>query len=243
MKRRYTFVVNWKMEKSFSKELKFSANNYDDFISLADKTATEIILCPSHLSIYPISKIFLNTPITVGAQVCSGHASGKFAGQISAQSLNEAGCTHAFVGHLEHLQEQNDSVPQQVQQLLSHGVTPIICVNNEVKHGSIVDTVRERLEFAASLSKAVSSHEHVYIAYDLAATQDPAPIDHIENVVSCIAKLAPKAFPHQKAKILYGRGVTPESIGNLKKINALGGFLVGKCGLNFQDFKKVVESK
>src|SRR3972149_4963667 len=126
------YVANWKMQKTFNQSIEWFSKYADDFDKLA--ILNDIVICPTFLEISEISKIInrlSNKHLFIGAQNCSAFESGAFTGEISAKSLREIGCSYCIVGHSERRDFFNESVKDvsfKVQQLLSVGIKPIICI-------------------------------------------------------------------------------------------------------------------
>ena len=71
MKKSYTFIANWKMYFDFNESMNYATKNLDSIISLADLSNASIILCPSFPMLYPLTQIFRQTKVQIGAQNCS----------------------------------------------------------------------------------------------------------------------------------------------------------------------------
>ena len=71
-----------------------------------------------------------------GAQDLSQHDSGAYTGDISGPMLAKLGCSYVTVGHSErreHHGETDEIVAGKVQAALRHGITPILCVGEDLQ--------------------------------------------------------------------------------------------------------------
>lgn len=253
MKKKFDFIANWKMQFNFDEEMQFAASHYDNLIKLKQTTESKIILCPSFLSIYPLSKIFDKTNIEVGAQDCSKHNRGSFTGQVSAKSLSFAGANYCIIGHSETRKEYNESdsdIAQKFAQLISYRISPILCIGEneeEFKENKVIGRLTQQLEKIFNQINStlkVSSYLDVYIAYEPTwsiGTGNVSSVDHLDTIFSWLYKQTQKIQDHINWKLLYGGSVDSKNIGDFKKIEHLNGFLLGKSSLNFDEFKKIIE--
>ena len=126
---KYLYVANWKMNLSFQQSINFCTNNSDALKQLS--SAADIVLCPSFDALAPITQIFKNTNIAIGAQNCSEHKSGAYTGEVSALSLTELGVKYCIIGHSErrmYHHETTENIIKKIELLYANNITPIICI-------------------------------------------------------------------------------------------------------------------
>lgn len=232
MKKNFTYIANWKMNKSFSESIEFSTTHMDDLINLTKTFNSTIILCPDALSIHAMSKIFpKEAQIYTGAQDCSQFSRGEFTGQIMAQSLSEAGAKFCLAGHSETRKYvDSQAIAQKALHLMNFNITPVICIDDV--QDNIIETI------------ASNAKGDVYVAYEptwAIGTGKVASKDFLEKIFYQMAQKTQKFNHTINWTLLYGGSVNGENVRNLKTIEYLDGFLIGKSSLNFQDLKKIVE--
>ena len=96
--RRSLVVGNWKMQgTSVSAQQLLSAikDNFDESLNV------DVIVCPPTPYLGLTRTCLQNTPIRWGAQDVSAFDDGPYTGDISAQMLQDFGCTAVIVGHSE----------------------------------------------------------------------------------------------------------------------------------------------
>jgi len=253
MKKQLLFVANWKMNMPFKEAIKFATNHYEGLVKLASQPNISLSIAPSHESLYPLVQMFKETKLSITAQNCSAHTGGSFTGQISPESLKQVGCSHCIIGHSEIEKEFGDT-PQAIAQkcihLLDHDITPIICVGEteqEFKNGQTLDSLKQKIgPILEALNNKTTIHPYLTpcIAYEpvwAVGTNNVAPTDHIDMVVTWIQNLVKKETPSIEWKLIYGGSVTEENIAEIKKIPLVGGFLIGKASLDFQIIEKLVQ--
>lgn len=252
MKKNLIFVANWKMKLNFDEELRFVADNYEDFLSLSKTPDTQIVLCPSFLGLYPISQIFKETDILIGAQNCSKHLNGAFTGQVSAESFNFLDCKYCIIGHSEsrkYFNETNSDILQKLSNLIYCKISPILCIGEsdaELESGKIFEVLGTQLEelFKKINDLNIPEYLPINIAYEpiwSIGTGKIATLDHLETVFSWLYNQVQKASTEVNWQLLYGGSVDLKNILQLKKIENLNGFLIGGSSLNFKEFEKIVK--
>jgi triosephosphate isomerase (TIM) len=252
MKKNFIFVANWKMNLNFDQEVVFSTTNYENFIKLSQTPNTTLLLCPSFVSLYPISQMFKETKIYVGAQNCSKHLTGSFTGQVSVESLSFLNCKCCIIGHSETRKEFNETdkdIFQKFINLIDHKISPILCVGEnlgEFQEGKVFDVLTKELEgiFNKISDLNIPDYLPIYIAYEpiwTIGSNQAATNDHLETVFAWLYTYTKKTPQQINWKFLYGGGINSKNISELKKIEFLDGFLVGGTSLSFQELEKIVK--
>lgn len=253
MKKKFIFVANWKMNLNFDQELNFVTSNYDNLIKLSKTSTTNLVLCPSFVSLFPISQMFKESSVYIGAQNCSNHLSGPFTGQISAESLALLNCKYCIIGHSEtrkEFSESNQDIFQKFNNLIDHKISPIVCIGesfSDFQQGKVFEILTKKLEEILNKISDLNISESlsIYISYEpiwAIGTGQRATKDHLETVFSWLYSHTQKASSLINWKLLYGGSIDSKNIAELKKIELLGGFLIGGASLNYQELEKIVNS-
>ena len=93
--------------------------------------------------------------LTYGAQDVSQHDSGAYTGEISGAFLAKLGCTFAVVGHSErrtYHDEDDALVAAKAAAALKHGLTPIVCIGEQLEVREAGDHVEYNVNSAARLA-------------------------------------------------------------------------------------------
>ena len=192
-----------------------------------------------------------NLQITYGAQDVSPHEPGAYTGEISAPMLAKLDCTWVVVGHSERREyhaESNELVSQKAKAALSQGVTPIICVGEQLdvreagNHVNfVVEQTRESLaELETSqLSEIVIAYEPVWAI----GTGKSASAEDAQEICKAIRGLIAELAGDEVAagiRILYGGSVKTDTIADIIGQPDVDGGLVGGASLDGEDFAKLV---
>jgi len=244
-------VANWKMQFSFLEATEFASEYHENFIALSKKESAIITLCPSFPALYPLSRYFKGSDITLGAQDCSQFRSGAYTGQVCATSLAQIGCHYCIIGHSErrsYNQETTDEIAEKAQRLLEQEVQPIICIGETKKEYEAKETfcvLEQQLEpVLAKISKFGDSQEPIYIAYEPVwsiGTGKVPSIDYLTQVFEWLTSQTQKSLGKERiVGLLYGGSVSAETAADFSTITPLSGLLVGGASLDFQKFNNIV---
>ena len=189
--------------------------------------------------------------ITYGAQDVSPHESGAYTGEISAQMLAKLECSWAVVGHSERREYHNESdelVAAKAKAALGQGITPIVCVGEQLdvrEAGNHVEFVVEQTR-ASLAGLDASALANVVIAYEpvwAIGTGKSASAADAQEMCAAIRKLIDELAGPDVAsgiRILYGGSVKTETVAEIIGQPDVDGGLVGGASLDGADFAKLV---
>jgi triosephosphate isomerase len=240
---------NWKMYKSVAAAVA-TVLELKPLVSNANHC--EVLVAPPFTALKTVADRLEGSNIFVSGQdVAAEGAEGAFTGEVSAEMLREAGCTHVIIGHSERRQyygETDDRVARKARRALDAGLTPIICVGEtlEERESGAAEAVVERQikEGTATLTAAdairiVAAYEPVWaIGTGRAATPEIAQSMHRK-----VRSVFEKVFGSEAAsgiRILYGGSVKPENIAEFMSEPDVDGALVGGASLQPDSFSKIV---
>ena len=226
----------------------FAKTHLAELRKLTALPKTELVICPSLATLYPVASILHNSGVFIGAQNCSQYSLGAYTGEESARTLAENNCSYCIVGHSERrllFGETDHIVAQKVARLLEASIKPIICVGAD-RHAYETDRTIEVIEqqLLPIITPLSEMHaEIIYIAYEpiwAIGTNIVPDNDHIEQVLVTIKRFIHQKLRHLKIRVLYGGSVNDDSIGRLKQLSIIDGFLIGGASTNFQKLQKIV---
>lgn len=243
------YIANWKMQLPFTNELLWCFNNRDELEQLCQQAT--IVICPSTLAIAPLAATLHDIKLLhIGAQNCSEFSAGAYTGQISANSLAQAGCTYCIVGHSEcrsYFGETNDIISNKIVRLLEHDIVPIICVGESAaqhEQQRTMDVLRTQLApIFTVINNLTTPPANLCIAYEpiwAIGTGKIPTFEHLSMIFSWLQETCQQHLPSTKVDLIYGGSVQEGNIGMLKEIPHIGGFLIGGASTDFQKFKKLV---
>jgi triosephosphate isomerase (TIM) len=253
MDNRFIVIANWKMYFNFKETLDFVERNLESFSKLVERSGNEVVLCPNSMTLFSLRQKFLDCNIRFGAQDCSDRAKGAFTGQTSAESVRQSGCHYCIVGHSERRKyncETNSSVAKKFINLIKNQISPILCVGencDEYERGDIISTLESQVNAVLdNVGKCLKTDGCVPIcvAYEpvwAIGTGKIPSVEHLEMVFDWMVKKLRSTYQASYFRLIYGGSVTGKNAAELKTVNNLNGFLIGKSSLDFQEFKKIVQ--
>ncbi len=239
---------NWKMHKTGSQAVE-DAKALKDLVENAENV--EIMIAPTFTALHQVGESLKGSSIALGAQNLYWEKQGAYTGEISAEMLVDAGCSHVIIGHSERRQlfdETDETVNHKIGAALQADLIPVFCIGEteaQRKAGetfSVLDKqVRDGLNnFGFSdLGNLVVAYEPVWaIGTGLTATREQAQEAH-QKIRSLIETLFGKELA-SATRILYGGSVKPDNVRSLMEMPDVDGALVGGASLDPATFSKLV---
>lgn len=241
-------IANWKMYLRFTQMVNWCNEHYDTLHDMSQYV--HLGITPEATAIAAIQDVLRGIPsIMVGGQTCSHHHLGARTGEVSAQSLADIGCDICLAGHSEQRAYHgitSDDVAEQVNMLLQHRITPIVCIGEteqERAHGATMTVIQQQLD---PVIPYLNHHEpaYIYIAYEprwaigSGTTATHSDIIETANVIRTHMHKQTDVHPY----ILYGGSVSPSNSESLAQIDEIDGFLVGSASRDFTAFQQIIRS-
>ena len=243
---------NWKMHKTLEEG--------EELVNLLkrqlyDVEDIDIVLCPPFTHLAYIADMLESSNILLGAQDMHWEEEGAYTGEISGPMLKCAGCKFVLIGHSERRQffgETNESVNKKLISALSNGLTPIVCIGEDLKQrekGITFALISQQLELGLKaiaperLKEIIIAYEPVWaIGSGKVATSEQAQEVH-RYIRDWLSKNYSSALA-QETRIQYGGSVKPDNIAGLIAQEDIDGALVGGASLDADSFSAIVrESK
>jgi triosephosphate isomerase len=216
----------------------------------ADLEAVEVVVLPPFTDLRSVQTLIDADHLAIGfgAQDVSVHESGAFTGEISASMLAKLGCSYVVVGHSERRQyhgEDDATVAAKAKSAQRHGLTPIVCVgeNLEVRQaGAHVAHVLEQVRGSLAdldVASVVVAYEPVWAI----GTGEVATPEDAQEVCSAIRSLVADEHGDGVAdglRILYGGSVKGDNAPGIMAQPDVDGALVGGASLVAEQFVAIV---
>ncbi|QIX00889.1 hypothetical protein AMS68_006406 [Peltaster fructicola] len=212
----------------------------------ADEANIDFFVIPDFVALLPASQKLANTNIQLGAQNCAPAASGAYTGEVSVQTLKQAGVSIVEVGHAERRRlygETDQDVAAKAKLIVEHGMVPLICVGEKSKSNIASHAVGMALsecqpQVAAVLS-AVPDDAELIIAYEpvwaIGAAQ-AAGADHVVAVTQNLRALV--GARSGRTRILYGGSAGPGTFQALK--TGVDGLFLGRFAHDINNVQQVI---
>ena len=239
--RRRLIAGNWKMNGLRADGLVL----VHDLAALATARAPncDLLVCPPATLVASIHAVLSGSVIALGGQDCAAADKGAFTGDISAEMLRDAGCTHVILGHSErrHLHGESDAVIHaKIDAAWRAGLVAILCVGETLaeREAGLAETIVAG-QLAGSLPEWADAGR-VVIAYEpvwAIGTGLTPTLTDIADVHRAIRAGIPVG-----TRILYGGSVNPKNAAELLSLDEVDGALVGGASLRAEDFWAIAET-
>lgn len=217
------FIAN--LKQNFSQtELKL----YLDTLKSPQNKEKIIVIAGS----YPHLPLIHQAGFLVASQNISHFSNGPHTGSVGIEQIKDL-ITYSIIGHSEtrrELGEDSKLIAKKAKLLLSHLVTPIICLDLPYLEEQITDLKHELLEiknliFAFEPESAIGSGQ----------TENPSKANEIAFKIKVMSN-------NQSLNILYGGSVDPYNVSDFTSQEHISGVLVGSASLDPSSFEKIVEN-
>jgi triosephosphate isomerase len=205
--------------------------------------ACDLLVCPPATLVAAVGEILAGSGVALGGQDCHALPKGAYTGDISAEMLADAGCSHVILGHSERRHghgETNAEIRGKVVAATRAGLVTLLCVGEtqaERQAGNAVAVVAA--QFAGSIPDGIAAGRLI-VAYEpvwAIGTGLSATLDDIAAMHAAIrARLAPDT------PILYGGSVNPRNAADILGLADVDGALVGGASLVADDFWAIARS-
>ena len=173
---------------------------------------------------------------------------GAYTGEVSAAMLKEFGVRYCLVGHSERRQYHGESdtvVASKAQQVLSVGITPVVCVGEtlaEREAGKTEEVVKRQL--AAVIHANGHCISEIVVAYEpvwAIGTGKTATAEQAQAVHAVLRSQLKAATAHaDRVHILYGGSMNAANAAQLLAQPDIDGGLVGGASLKAADFLAII---
>jgi triosephosphate isomerase (TIM) len=241
---------NWKMNLNFDQS---TALVKAIAIGIRDLSGVEVLVAPPFTSLHVVRQAIGNSNIYLAAQNMHWEKDGAFTGEVSAQMIIEAGCSHVILGHSERrslFKERDEMINYKVKSAVSAGLKPIVCVGEtlgERENGWTFDVIRNQLNGSLkhfvderSLpSSAILAYEPVW-AIGTGRTATPEQAQEVHVFIRNWLKETFGSEVSDQVRILYGGSVKPDNITALMSNPDIDGALVGGASLKPESFMGII---
>jgi triosephosphate isomerase len=235
---------NWKMHKTVAEAFTLVEEMREE---LAQMQGVEKVLCPPFTALYYVSGLLQGTDIGLGAQNMYWEEKGAFTGEISPQMVREL-CQYVIIGHSErrkYFGETDETVNRKVKTAFEHGLTPIICVGENLEQNEAGLTEKwVSGQVAAALDGLTGNQvKTLIIAYEpiwAIGTGKPATGPGANAIIGKVVRGTVASLfgdpVAQAMRVQYGGSVKPDNIVEFMSQPEIDGALVGGASIVADQF-------
>ncbi len=208
-------IANWKMNGSAEANRLWA----EEFLAKLGDLNCRTAVCAPFVYLSELVRLFKDTGVAVGAQTVSPRDQGAFTGEVSAAMLADIGMSLCLVGHSERRTlwgEDDESVAVQAENLVAHGIAPVVCVGEtlaEREAGLTEAVVLRQLQTVLTRVPVAKlgavAYEPVW-AIGTGRTATPQAAQHVHAALrACLTEADAEAAA--KTPLLYGGSVKPDN--------------------------------
>jgi triosephosphate isomerase len=249
--RRPILAGNWKMYKSLDEAANL-VEGLKSKLSAFEHSSVDVVVCPPFTALATVRQAIADAAIGLGAQNMYWERQGAFTGEISPLMLKEL-CQYVILGHSERRQyfgETNEGVNRKIHAAFEHGLTPIVCVGENLEQNQAGETVafvgsqvRGALKgvSAAQVIELVLAYEPIWaIGTGVPATGEGANAIIAQAMRGVLAEVYGDDEVAQRVRIQYGGSVKPANVQEFMSQPEIDGALVGGACLQADSFAAIV---
>ena len=236
-------IANWKMNGSAEANRLWA----EEFLAKLGDLNCRTAVCAPFVYLSELVRLFKDTGVAVGAQTVSPRDQGAFTGEVSAAMLADIGMSLCLVGHSERRTlwgEDDESVAVQAENLVAHGIAPVVCVGETLaeREAGLTEAVvlrqlRTVLTRVPVAKLGAGAYEPVW-AIGTGRTATPQAAQHVHAALrACLTEADAEAAA--KTPLLYGGSVKPDNAHELFSQPDIDGGLIGGAALKAEDFHSV----
>ena len=241
---------NWKMHKTVAEAAVLARDIRD---AVANIQGVDVVVCPVFTALASVKEVLSNTGVGLGAQNMYWEEQGAYTGEVSPLMIAEL-CDYVILGHSERRQffgESDTGVNKKIKAALAHGLTPIVCVGENLTQNEAGETVpfvggQVRAAFDGvspeDAAKIIVAYEPIW-AIGTGKNADPATANSTIGlgIRGALAEMYDEGVA-QQIRIQYGGSVKPDNIGGFMAQPDIDGALVGGASLKTENFLPLIEA-
>ena len=246
-----TIIANWKMHGSQAEALAL-ARGVRRLLGNRS-SAVEVVLAPPFTSLETVRRAIKGSPLRLSAQNLYWPPRGAFTGEVGADMLRDAGCSHVIVGHSERRRlfgETNRDVGRKLAAALEASLKPVLCIGETLQERRAGRTRRTLSAQLSGALKGVSKSVNgcLIVAYEpvwaIGTGRNATPAQVMETH-GWLRRALVRRFGAAQARqipILYGGSVNPGNAPELAMVPEVDGVLVGGASLDHRSFAEIVKA-
>ncbi len=209
----------------------------------AEGLCCELLVCPPATLLATVHGLIAGSGIALGGQDCHAAPKGAFTGDLSAEMLADAGCTHVILGHSERRHghgETDAEIRAKIAAAHRAGLAPILCVGEtrqQREAGEEIPVVSAQL--AGSIPDGID-YDRLIVAYEPVWAIGTGLSATLEDIAAMHAAIRADLAP--AARILYGGSVNPANAAAILALPDVDGALVGGASLDAEAFWAIARS-
>jgi triosephosphate isomerase (TIM) len=242
---------NWKMHNTHLEAIAL-VQKLAFTLTGKDFDATEVVVLPPFTALRSVQTLVAGDKLRIryGAQDLSPHDQGAYTGDVSGPMLAKLACSYVIVGHSERRRyhgEDDALVNAKVRAALRAGITPIVCVGEDLAVRQAGDPLAHNLAQLDAALDGLRAEQvaGLVVAYEpiwAIGTGEVARPEDAHGMCQAIRERVSAVHGRDIAldvRILYGGSVKADNIAAIMAQPAIDGALVGGASLDAGEFVRI----
>ena len=248
--KKYIIAGNWKMNTTVDTAAELASGIITKLVD--NRTNVGVLFCPPFINIPFVHYILKGTAIMLGAQNCHAEVKGAFTGEVSAEMLCSAGCSHVIIGHSErrkYFHENDEEINNKIKAARRASLTPLLCIGETLEERQSEQTynILERQIKGGLTGIEVTSELPLIVAYEpvwAIGTGIAATTEQIQSAHGFIREQLIDLYENSGREIplLYGGSVDSSNCKGIFDLDNVCGALVGGASLKVDAFYEIIAS-
>jgi len=235
---------NWKMNTTLDEALALVGELQPEIESLSGVVR---VVCPPFVSLAAVAERLRGSSVQIGAQNMYAEKSGAYTGEVSPLMVQGL-ADYVVLGHSERRQyfgESDDLVNRKVRLALECGLTPIVCVGENLAQNEAGQTEAVVGRQVQGALAGLDAEAQLVLAYEpiwAIGTGRAASAPEANATIGVIRRAAANVLGQQAAaglRIQYGGSVTPDNFPEFIAQPEIDGALVGGASLKAPLFAEI----
>ncbi len=246
--RRPLIAGNWKMN-GLKVDALALAKGVADGVRQAGWGDRDVLICPPSTLLMAVAEAVKGSGVFVGGQDCHAKANGACTGDISAEMLRDAGCSHVIVGHSERRTdcgETDAKVKAKAEAAWRAGLLSIVCIGETLAEreasqtlSALENQLRGSVPAGATAAKLVVAYEPVWAIGTGKTPTSPEVAAAHAHIRKVLGGLMPDAGG---VRLLYGGSVKGSNAAELLAVGDVDGALIGGASLKADEFLAIAKA-
>jgi triosephosphate isomerase len=253
IKRKPLISANWKMHHNHYESIQV-IQKLAYLITKDDFTAVDVSIHPPFTDLRSLQTLIDADSLRflLGAQHCHWEDKGAFTGEISPVFLSKLNVSYVICGHSERRElfgETDEMVHNRIIAIQKHGMTPILCVGEnlaEREAGATTTKVLGQLRSALAkrspeqVSEMVIAYEPIW-AIGTGRTATPGDAQAVIGAIRAEVAVLVGRYAADAVVLQYGGSVKAANIPEIMAQPDIDGALVGGASLDPAEFARIVQ--
>ena len=245
------YFANWKLNFNINESITLAQK----YLDLRVPEGSEVTIIPSIFAIGQVQQVVANRFKIFSQDISVLNGKGSNTGEVTATILKECGIQGSLLGHIERrvkLSETSVQLNQKIRNCLEDNLEIVLVIGEFGKDQFSLEEIFNFLKNEMTLllkDLRPEQIEKIVFAYESSANiSSPLNLDvnvdygELHQINDYIISMLRNDFNVSQTTLLYGGSVHAENIKQLKQVNNINGFLIGKASQDINQMQIILDA-